>query len=228
MRNRAWFLLLAALAVAAAPPALETARDRQDRPALQKMLADSSAAAERAPKDAWAQYQAALTASYAAEVALELRDKKAAEDAAMTGIKAADRAIALNPKYAPNYVVMATLCGQVIPANVLMGLSYGKRAKEAVEKAIATDPKLSSAYEARGVGNYYLPAAFGGGYDLAIADFHKAIELDPKNAEAYLWLGLSLRKQNKDAEAREAFEKSLAIDPNRIWAKTQLDKTPVK
>jgi tetratricopeptide (TPR) repeat protein len=220
--------LMAGFLAAAAPSPLEIARDKQDRPALQKLLADTSAAAEKAPKDAAIQYEAALVASYTAEVALEVRDKKAAEDAALKGIKAAERAIALNPKSAPNYVVMATLCGQVIPANVLMGLSYGKRAKEAVEKAIATDPKLSTAYEARGVGNYYLPATFGGGYDLAIADFHKAIELDPKNADAYLWLGLSLRKEKKDAEARQAFSKSLELDPNRIWVKEQLDKTPVK
>jgi tetratricopeptide (TPR) repeat protein len=228
MKSRMLVACITGVLTAAPPTALETARDRQDRPALQKLLADASAAADKAPNDAAAQYQAALTASYAAEVALEVRDKKAAEDAALKGIKAVERAIALNPRSAPNYVLMATLCGQVIPANVLMGLSYGKRAKEAVEKAIATDPKLSTAYEARGVGNYYLPSTFGGGYDLAITDFRKAIELDPKNAEAYLWLGLSLRKQNKDTEARQAFTRSLEIDPNRIWAKSQLDKTPVK
>ena len=222
------FVIAGLLAAAAAPSPLELARDRQDRAGLQNLMAEALAAADKAPKDAAAQYRAALAASYAAEVALEVRDKKGAEDAALKGIKAAERAIALNPKSAPNYVVMATLCGQVIPANILMGLSYGKRAKEAVEKAIATDPKLSSAYEARGVGNYYLPAGLGGGFDLAIADFRKAIELNPKNAEAYLWLGLTLRKQNKDAEARQAFAKALEIDPNRVWAKQQLDKTPVK
>ena len=216
------------LAAAAGPSPLDSARDRQDRPALAKLLADAVAAAEKSPNDAAVQYNAALTASYTAEVALELRDKKAAEDAALKGIKAAERAISLNPKSAPNYVVLATLCGQVIPANVLMGLSYGKRAKDAVEKAIATDPKLSTAYEARGVGNYYLPASFGGGYDLAIPDFRKAIELDSKNSEAWLWLGLSLRKQNKDAEARQAFSKALELDPARVWTKQQLDKTPTK
>jgi tetratricopeptide (TPR) repeat protein len=222
------FVMAGFLAAAAAPSPLEMARDLQDRPALQKFVAESLAAADKAPKDAEAQYRAAVAASYLAEVSLEVRDKKGAEDAAMKGIKAADRAIALKPNVAAYYVVMGTLCGQVIPANVFMGLSYGKRAKEAVEKAIATDPKLSKAYEARGVGNYYLPAAFGGGYDLAIADFRKALELDPRNAEAYLWLGLSLRKQNKDADARQAFAKSLELDPNRVWVKQQLDKTPVK
>jgi tetratricopeptide (TPR) repeat protein len=221
-------LVIAGFMAVAAPSPLELARDRQDRPALEKFLAEAMAAADKAPKDAAVQYQAALTASYAAEVGLEVRDKKGAEEAALKGIKAAERAISINPKSASNYVVLATLCGQVIPANVLMGLSYGKRAKEAVEKAIATDPRLSKAYEARGVGNYYLPSTFGGGYDLAIADFRKAIELDPRNAESYLWLGLSLRKQNKDVEARQAFSKALEIDPNRVWAKQQLDKTPTK
>lgn len=221
-------LLLAFLTAAAPPSPLDMARDLQDRAALQKLLGDAMAAADKAPKDAGAQYRAALAASYLAEVSLELRDKKAAEDAALKGIKAADKAIALKPNFAPYHVVLGTLCGQVVPANVLMGLSYGKRAKDAVEKAIALDPKLSAAYQARGVGNYYLPAAFGGGFELAVADFRRAIELDPRNASAYLWLGLGLRKQNKDSEARQAFTKSLELDPNRVWVKQQLDKTPAK
>jgi hypothetical protein len=41
-------------------------------------------------------------------------------------------------------------------------------------------------------------------------------------------LGLSLRKENKDAEARRAFEKSLALNPDSVWAKQQLAKTPAK
>ena len=68
----------------------------------------------------------------------------------------------------------------------------------------------------------------GGGSKQAIADFQKAIELDPKNAEAYLWLALSLRKENRNAEARQAFAKSLELNPNRIWTKQQLEKTPAK
>ena len=78
------------------------------------------------------------------------------------------------------------------------------------------------------MGNYYLPSQFGGGAQNATADFRKALELDPKNAEAYLWLGVSLRKENKDAEARQAFQKSLELNPNRLWVKQQLEKTPAK
>lgn len=210
----------------AAAPALQTARDQQDRAALQKLVDESLAAAQRAPKDADAQYRAALASSYLAEVALELRDKKLAEQAAVRGVKAAEQAIALKPEMAEYYRVLGTLCGQVVPANLITGLSYGKRAKDAIDKAVALDPKSPAAYMARGVGNYYLPAALGGGLDLAIADFQKSVALDPKDADAWLWLGIALRKQNKNADARAAFSKAVELNPKRVWAKEQLDKTP--
>jgi tetratricopeptide (TPR) repeat protein len=219
-----WTLFLAAF-LAAPGAALQSARDQQDRAALQKIVDESAAAAAKAPNDAEAQYRMALASSYLAEVALEVRDRKMAEQAATRGVKAAEQAVALKPDVGEYYRVLGTLCGQVVPANVLAGLSYGKRAKDAIDKAVAKDPKSSSAYMARGVGNYYLPAALGGGMELAIADFHKALDLDPKNADAWLWLGLALRKQNKDADAQQAFQKSLALNPQRVWVRQQLEKT---
>jgi len=213
-------------AAAAAPSALDTARDRQDRAALEKILDDSSAAAAKAPGDAEAQHRAALAASYLAAVNLELRERKLAQQAAERGIKAAEKAVALNPD-AENLRLLGTLYGQAI-TDIVSGLSYGPRAKDAIEKAVAKAPKSSLVWLARGVGNYYLPAQLGGRPELAVADFRKAIDLDPKNAEAYLWLGLGLRKLNQDAEARQAFTRSLELNPNRVWAKQQLEKTPAK
>jgi Tfp pilus assembly protein PilF len=78
------------------------------------------------------------------------------------------------------------------------------------------------------VGNYYLPPQFGGGVELAIKDFQKAISMDPKSADAYLWLGVAYRKEKKNAEAHNALAKSVELNPNRIWAKQQLDKTPAQ
>ena len=219
-----WTMVLAAFL--AAPVPLQTARDTQDRAALQKITDEALAAAAQAPKDAEAQYRAALASSYQAEVALEVRDKKLAEQAAVRGVKAAEQAVALKPNTAEYYRVLGTLCGQVVPANVIMGLGYGKRAKDAIDKAVALDPKSPEAYMARGVGNYYLPEAMGGGLNLAVADFRKSIDLDPKDADAWLWLGIALRKQNKNADARQAFAKAVELHPKRVWAKEQLDKTP--
>jgi tetratricopeptide (TPR) repeat protein len=218
--------LLMAGVLAAAPTALEDARDRQDRAALQKLIDESSAAAAKAPNDAAVQYRLALACSYMAEVTIEQHDRKAARPFAEQGIKAAEKAVSLKPE-AENYRVLATLYGQAI-TDMLSGLSYGAKAKDAVNKAVEKAPKSSSVYVARGVGNYYLPTQLGGGTAVAISDFRQAIGLDPKNAEAHLWLGVALRKDHKDAEARQAFQKSLEINPNRVWVKQQLEKTPAK
>jgi tetratricopeptide (TPR) repeat protein len=219
------FLIAALLAT---PGALENARDRQDGAALEKQIAELSDAAQKAPHDPEAQYRVALASSYLAEVSLELHDKSRAEHIAESGIQAAGRAIAINPGNAEYYRVLGTLCGQVVPANVLSAFSYGKRARNAIDKALELDPKSPRAYLARGVGNYYLPDALGGGASLAIADFRKAADLDPTSAEAYLWLGLALRKEHHNAEARQAFEKAARLDPARLWIKQQLDKTPAQ
>jgi tetratricopeptide (TPR) repeat protein len=66
----------------------------------------------------------------------------------------------------------------------------------------------------------------GGGIDLAIKDFDHAIAINPNLAEAYLWKGVTLRKANRNTEARQELERALALDPNRLWAKEQLSKTP--
>ena len=207
---------------------MDSARDRQDRPALEKQISELTAAAQKVPHDAEAQYRVALACSYLAEVSLELRDKSQAERAAKSGIEPAERAIAINPKNAEYYRVMGTLCGQVVPANLLFALTYGKRAREAIDKALELDPKSAQAYLARGVGNYYLPEAMGGGTAVAIPDFRKAAELAPASGEIYLWLGLALRKEHHNAEARQAFTKSLELDAARVWTKQQLEKTPAQ
>ncbi len=212
----------------AADPALEAARDKQDRPALEKLASTYEAAAKAAPKDAEAQYRAALASCYLAEVAIEVKDKLAAKRAADSGISMAEQAVALQPKNGEYYRVLATLYGQVIPANPLAGISFGRKAKDAITKALELSPKSASVHVAAGVGNYYLPDMFGGGPALAVKDFNQAVTLDPRSAEAYLWLGLAERKLHNNAAARQAFAKSVELNPRRVWAKEQLEKTPAQ
>lgn len=220
-------LIIAAFMAAGTPSPLEIARDKQDRAALTELVGQLNAAAAKAPNDAEAQYRAALANSYLAEVYAELKDRKAGVPAAEQGIKLAEKAVSLKPDNAEYYRLLGTVYGQAV-TNIMSGLSYGAKAKDAINKAVEKAPKVAMMYVARGVGNYYLPAQLGGGAKLAIPDFQKAIELDARNAEAYLWLGLSLRKENRDDEARKAFAKSLELNPNRLWAKQQLEKTPAK
>jgi tetratricopeptide (TPR) repeat protein len=226
-------LFIATAALMAAVPAWEAellkARDRQDRASLQKAIANLQAAADKAPNDPEAQYKVALANSYLGEISLELKDKGGAERAAEAGVRAAQAAIALQPKNAEYYRVMGTLCGQAIPSvNMLSALTYGKRAKEAINKAMELDPKSARVHQAQGVGNYYLPQQLGGGPELAIKDFRKAIELDPKSPDSYLWLALALRKMHNNGEARQALQKAIDLEPQRVWLKEQLEKTPAQ
>ena len=205
---------------------LERARDGQDRAGLEKMAAQAAAEAQKQPNDAAAQYKLAVAESYLAEVAIEQRDKNQAHSAAEAGIEAAKRAAAMKPDNAEYHRILGTLCGQAVSSAGLQGLKYGRCAQEEVNKAVQLDPKSAMNYLSRGVGNYYLPPALGGGMELAEKDFQKALELDPKLAEAHLWMGLALRKQNRNADARREFQKALELNPASAWTKEQLAKTP--
>jgi tetratricopeptide (TPR) repeat protein len=208
---------------------LEKARDAQDRVALERQAGQLAAAAGRQTNDATAQYRVALAQSYLAEVALEAPDKNQARAAAEAGMKAAERAVALKPETAEYHRILGTLCGQeVSSAPVIVALKYGRCALDEVNKAVQLDPKSSANHLSHGVGNYYLPPTFGGGVELAMKDFQKAIELDPQSADAHLWLGLALRKLNRNGEARKEFQKSVELNPGRAWARQQLEKTPAQ
>jgi tetratricopeptide (TPR) repeat protein len=216
-------ILAAATLAAGSSTPLEEARDRQDPAALGKLLDAAAATAQKSPKDANAQYQAALSASYLAAVQIELHQRKVARDAAERGIVFAEKAVQLNGGNGEYYRVLGTLYGQAI-ADMISGLRYGPRAKDAISKAVEKSPKSSDVYVARGVGNLYLPTQLGGGAPAAIPDFRKAIDLDPKNAEAWVYLGVALRNDKKEDEARKAFDKALELNPNRFWVRQLLAK----
>lgn len=224
-------ILLGSVAFIVAAPAGDTAlikaRDLQDLKTLDAIISQYKQAAAANPKSAEVQYKLALANSYAAEVALELKDKKRSEGYAEAGIDPIRSALALNGGNAEYHRLYGQICGQVIPANPFFGaLKYGQCARDEINKALELDNKLALAYVSRGVGNYYLPAQMGGGVDIALKDIDRAIEINPKLAEAYLWKGVALRKAGRNAEARQALEHVLQLDPDRLWAKQELAKIP--
>ena len=207
---------------------LEDALDRQDRAQLEQLAQAAGKKAAQAANDAAAQYAHALAQSTLAQVATEVADKSAARAAAEAGLASARKAVQLKPDQAEYHRLLGTICGQMIPGNLLSAMKYGGCARDEVKRAVELDAKAAINWISQGVGNYYMPATFGGGADNAVQDFRKAIQLDPKSSEAYLWLGLALRKQGNNNEARQAIEKSIALNPVRAWAKQQLEKTPKK
>jgi tetratricopeptide (TPR) repeat protein len=210
---------------AAARTALEDARDRQDLAALDRSIGELKAASANGQPQAF--YQLATAYSYAAEVAIEVKDKAKAEALAESGIDAIKNALRAQDNSSEYHRLLGELCGQVLPANPMAGaLKYGPCARDEINRALELDNKNALAYVSRGVGNYYLPPQLGGSLEDAIKDFDRAIALNPRLDEAYLWKGIALRKNKQLAAAREALETAWKLNPNRIWIKQQLDKTP--
>jgi tetratricopeptide (TPR) repeat protein len=228
LRNHTVHSLLLAASVgmmALQAASLQQARDQQDRAALNQLVTVAGKTATAKGSDAEAQYQLALAQSTLAEVAMELRDKAQARTAAENGIAAAQKATSLHPEKAEYHRVLGTLCGQAAAAiGGLSALKYGKCALDEVNKAIQLDPKSPMNHLSHGVGNYYLPAALGGGVELAMQDFQKAIALDGNLSDAHLWMGLALKKVNRSEEARTEFKKAVQLNPARVWAQQQLSK----
>mgnify|MGYP001262197090 CR=1 FL=1 len=226
---RIWLIGLIPLAAAAQgmlPAEWKKARDAQDRASLDRIAEDAARQASAREGDAAALYRAALAQSLRSEVAMEQRDRAAAGAAAQAGIRLAERAVQLQPGSGEYHRLLGALCGQAIPANVMLGLRYGRCALDEVTKALELEPKSALAWLSRGVGNYYLPESFGGGAEKAVEDFRKAAALDARNADIHLWLGIALRKLGRNAEARAALEQAVKLNPARKWAREQLEKTP--
>ncbi len=225
MRLLAAMILL--FAAASTPPA-QVALNEQNRAAMEKIASESTAQAGRKPADFASQLDSAAHQSMLSQLAIEVGDKQLGRRAAEAGMPAARKAIELKPNDSEAHRLLGTLCGQVIPANPLSALKYGRCAMDEVKKAIELNPKSVAAWLSRGVGNYYLPEAFGGGVKLAIQDIEKAIQLDGKSAEAHLWHGIALRKARNAPAARQALARSLALNPSRKWTKQQLEKIPAQ
>lgn len=210
------------------PPAwkahLVTARNKQDVNHLSAAAEGQLPAGDKSSPSKT--YLRALASSYLAEVYLEQGKKSEAANAAERGIALAKEALRSQGDSAEGRLLLGTLCGQVIPANLLSAISYGKCAREEIDTALRLNPRLAEAYLGRGVGNFYLPTAFGGGVEKAIADFRKAAELAPHSAEVQIWMGIALRKQGDHSAARRHLERALTLSPDRDWIRQQLKKTP--
>jgi len=207
--------------------ALELLRDRQEKDKLAKEAAALAEKARQNSASSEAYYLWAVAESYLAEVLEQTGDRTGAAQAAMRGIPAAERAVALSENIAEHHRILGTLCGQAVPGNLLAAMRYGRCAQQAISKALAIDPNSALAHLSKGIGEYYLPAALGGGAEKAAESFRKAIQLNPNLADAHLWLGVALRKLGRNREARAELIKALELNPDRLWARQQLDKTPI-
>jgi TolB-like protein/Tfp pilus assembly protein PilF len=120
------------------------------------------------------------------------------------------QAIAADPNYALAYTGLADTYN--------VGSSYGIGLKsrqthlladEATRKALELDPTLSEAHTARASA-----LAMSWRWSEAEPEYHRALELNPNNANAHYFYGVSyLLPENRIDQALEEFRKALSLDP---------------
>ena len=129
--------------------------------------------------------------------------------------------------------LLSSVIGQQIGSNPLKGMTLGPKSSNAMERALQKGPQNPRVWLLKGIGEHYTPGMFGGGDDKAEASIRKAIPLfdNDKPAtpaptwgkdEAWLWLGQVLEERGKWEEARQAYQKSLELEPRNQWVSTEL------
>jgi adenylate cyclase len=120
------------------------------------------------------------------------------------------RAIGLDPKFAPAYAFLAVTHGldyinrwSASPANSL------QQAEEAATRAVALDDRYPYAHWALGVVNVYLRR-----HDVAISEAKRSISLAPNLAEGHENLGNALHYSGRSEEALGCFDRAMALNPH--------------
>jgi tetratricopeptide (TPR) repeat protein len=142
-----------------------------------------------------------------------------------SGIKWAEESISLNRDYSDAHSILGALLGQriLIDKNPIAGMIYGPRSKKELERGIELDPENAYAHLRMGIRNLYTPASWGGGVEKSIICLLRAIELSPKTAEFFIWLGVAYEKNCDKNAAIKSFKKALKLKPRYKWAQMQLN-----
>jgi tetratricopeptide (TPR) repeat protein len=130
-----------------------------------------------------------------------------------SAVELLDRAIALDPDYAPSYAQrgIATLllkegAGSYGEIPLAQALSQGK---VYLDRALALDPELAEAWA--GLGLYHESRPLG--IEDAVPPLRKALELNPGLIDAANWLHNALMNLGRPTEARQVVMEMVARDP---------------
>lgn len=145
---------------------------------------------------------------------LEARDRIFSRDAQKMerARELLDRAIAIDPTYAPAYasrakayMLLADRPGAhgTLPTNEALA-----GARDDIDRALELDPQLADAYAVNGLINDVT-----GRPDFAISSLRRAVELNPNSLDARNWLALALSNSGRFRDVTEQLKSLIEIDP---------------
>ena len=152
------------------------------------------------------------------EMYLTARELFIQRDQLPESIRLFRKAIELDPKFARAWESLAAV--EAVANDWIFGdgIDHDPLANEAAKKALELDPELSMPLAVLGLlsarGDHGMIAA----YDYLAA----AIETDPRNTSAWLWLGLREKQTGFIDDAIASFERCLEIDPGYLNCRQHL------
>jgi TolB-like protein/Tfp pilus assembly protein PilF len=127
-----------------------------------------------------------------------------------------EAAIELDPDYAEAYVGLADSVSLLEINHKAIALDEAVDiAGTSLDKALTLNPDLAEAHASLGLLNSKLweETRAGGGLEEAEAHFVRALELNPNNANAYMWFASMRGTQQRFEEAIDLYHESLRVDP---------------
>lgn len=186
------------------------------------------------PRDPLLLYYRALALWRIASVDIGLEKTDDAKRALDEADRLLEQATAKSPT-ADALALRSSVVGQMIgiSGNPLSGMLLGPKASGFLDRAMELEPNNPRVWLISGMSAMFTPAMFGGGTDKAERDLRKAIErFDTEKpvapapswgrADAYIWLGQALQKNDKPEDARVAYQKALELQPANQWVRRVL------
>lgn len=126
------------------------------------------------------------------------------------------------------HALLAMTMGRMIGLDQIYSPTLGPLIPKEMNAAISMGPTNPRVWLLRGIQSFYTKPEYGGGLPVAETQLNKAIELFATDnptppapawgkAEAYVWLGQVLQKQNRIAEARAAYNNALTVERDYPW-----------
>lgn len=134
---------------------------------------------------------------------------------------------------AETHALQASVYGLMIGEKHELGSLLGQRIDGIYARALSLDPKNPRVWLLKGIGDFYTPAAFGGGAEAALRSLERAAAAfetdDPTPPEprwgrvdVHVWLGQVHASLGDTEKAREAYQRALALEPRHSWVRDEL------